>query len=394
MNQNSHFDIIIAGGGAFGLSLLWHLMNSDSLNSKKILLLDQCLKPDNSKTWCFWDDGSFLIQDTIYHTWKNIRFQSKFAELTESLQEYRYHCVRSLDFTEKILSIASDQPNITLLESNISDFEYSRLNDTAMVHSTAGTFTAPVIFQSALKPKDYDQQISDISLSQHFLGWEIEVNEPLFNPNEATLMDFEVTQEYGFAFMYILPFSETHALIEFTLFTDHILNRNQYETVLNSYLSKKYGLESQNYSIARKEFGNIPMEDRRYNTFYCKNVYNCGTAGGYTKPSTGYTFRRIQKQCLKILSDLENDRPVRVQPVSSYRFRVYDMMLLYNLKHDHNGSLKIFHDLFSKNRFDKVFKFLDEKTSFDEELSIFTSFSPVPFLNSIYRMKHRIFKGA
>ncbi len=376
------------------MSLLWYLLNSDSFKSKSILLLDQNLKPDNSKTWCFWDEGSFPIQDTMFHTWNEIRIQSPYAELAEPLQNYRYHCIRSLDFSKKVLAIASEQPNVTLIETDITDFDYDRLNNSAIVFTTAGTFKAPVIFQSALKPKDYEQQKSDISLNQHFLGWEIEATDPHFNPNEAILMDFEVTQEHGFAFVYVLPFSETQALIEYTLFTDHTLNKRQYETVLKSYLTKKYSLKSQNYSIIRKEAGNIPMEDRRYNSFYCKHVYNCGTVGGFTKPSTGYTFRRIQKQCLKILSDLENNRRVRIQPVSSFRFRVYDMMMLYNLKHDHKGSLKIFHDLFSKNRFDQVFKFLDEKTSFAEELSIFISFSPVPFLNSIYRMKHRIFRGA
>jgi lycopene beta-cyclase len=70
------------------------------------------------------------------------------------------------------------------------------------------------------------------------------------------------------------------------------------------------------------------------------------------------------------------------------------MMLLYNLDKDQETSIRIFRDLFNKNEMERVLEFLDEKTTFLQELSIFTSFSPVPFLKSIYHMKHRIFTGA
>lgn len=392
MNINKHYDIIIAGAGAFGCSLLWYLLESDALKAKKILLLDRNLKPDHSKTWCFWDDDTFRITESIYHTWQDIRVNTRHEQINESLQKYRYHCVRSHDFSEKILDTASGFENITLLEAELIDFE--SINDAATVLTSAGNFTSEIIFQSALKPKDYNHQKSDISLNQHFLGWEIEVNNPLFNPKEALLMDFNVTQKYGFAFIYLLPYSTKRALVEFTLFSEQLLTKDQYESEIETYLNRNFNLEKRYFRINRKEFGNIPMEDRTFSSTYCKNVYNCGTVGGHTKPSTGYTFRRIQKQCMEIVSALESGRPIPEQQASSYRFRVYDMMLLYNLKNDPQGSLQIFHDLFKKNRFDSVFKFLDEKTSIPEELSIFTSFAPGPFIKSIYRMKHRIFTGA
>ena len=374
------------------MSLLWYLINSGKFNSKKILLLDKRLKPDDSKTWCFWDNGSYQISETIYHTWPDIRVVTTREELKETPAEYKYHCVRSLDFSAKMLKMASEQENVTLLETDIIDFDVR--NSTATAITSAGDFTSKYIFQSVIKPNKGDHQKSELSLNQHFLGWEIEVADPLFDPNEALLMDFEVSQKHGFAFMYILPFSSNRALIEYTLFTETLLSKEEYEAEIEAYLLKKYQLGRQNYSIMRKEFGNIPMEDRRYDRTYCKNVFNCGMVGGHTKPSTGYTFLRIQHECLKILKALESGRPIPESDVSSYRFRVYDMMLLYNLINDHEISLKIFHDLFKKNRFDMVFKFLDEKTSFPEELALFTSFSPVPFLRSIYRMKHRIFTGA
>jgi len=37
------YDIIIAGAGASGLSLIWYILQSETLRDKKILLLDLSL---------------------------------------------------------------------------------------------------------------------------------------------------------------------------------------------------------------------------------------------------------------------------------------------------------------------------------------------------------------
>ncbi len=136
------------------------------------------------------------------------------------------------------------------------------------------------------------------------------------------------------------------------------------------------------------------MEDRRYSPWYCKRVLNLGTAGGFTKATTGYTFSRIHDRCSLIVKALENNTSLPHYPVSSYRFRVYDIMMLYLLQHEPEQAVKIFGQLFKKNSFDLVLRFLNEETSLTEELSIFRKLSYLPFFRSIYKMKHRIFAGA
>jgi lycopene beta-cyclase len=121
---------------------------------------------------------------------------------------------------------------------------------------------------------------------------------------------------------------------------------------------------------------------------------NIGTVGGLTKPSTGYTFTRIQSHCRKIVAALEQNQAPPVSNRSPYRFRVYDMMLLYLLEAEPEVCKKIFHDLFKRNKFDTILQFLEEDTRIWQEISIFASLPYIPFFKAIYKMKHRILTGA
>ena len=69
-------------------------------------------------------------------------------------------------------------------------------------------------------------------LQQHFIGWKIKTSEPAFTADKATFMDFSVAQKGNTRFMYVLPFSKTEALIEYTLFSKDLLPEKEYEECL------------------------------------------------------------------------------------------------------------------------------------------------------------------
>lgn len=386
------YDIIIAGAGASGLSLTWHLLQSEKLRSKNVLLVDLNFTPVNDKTWCFWDDSNIPFENLIYHTWNNLVVNAKSKELSEDLQQYRYHCIRSVDYKKQILQQAETVSNFTILEAKILGFTSE--GKYGVIRTDQGNFKAPYIFQSALKPPGLSTAKSDISLSQHFLGWEIETDNNLFDPDKAIFMDFDIPQLNGLSFFYTLPFTENKALIEYTLFSSNLLTDEEYERELINYLNDKFGLTKGNYTITRREKGNIPMEDRRYPSIYCNRVFNMGTAGGLTKPTTGYTFTRIQKHTMQIVKALESGSEIPEEEASSYRFRVYDMMLLSILDGYSEISIQIFHDLFKNNHFDRILQFLEEETHLGQELKIFSTLPYTPFFKAIWKMKHRILTGA
>lgn len=392
MKQKNSYDVIIAGAGASGLSLLWYLLNSEALKHLKILLIDKDLAPRDDKTWCFWDSGNFPIENIYHHTWENLQVNAYSESFKDELCHYNYHCIRSYDYAEKILKLAKASDRVELIETEITDF--LNYKNKGVISTQYGKFEADIVFQSVLKPRDFQESKIDISMLQHFIGWEIEVNNNLFDPDTALLMDFDVDQKHGFTFIYELPFNKNRALFEYTLFSPDLLSDSEYEDGIMSYIKNKYGLSREDFKIVRKEKGAIPMEDRTYSSWYCPHVLNIGTVGGLTKPTTGYTFRRIHDRCQMIIEALENNNPIPDNPPSSYRFRVYDMMLLNILAKNTETSVRIFYHLFRNNRFDRILKFLEEKTSFHQELAIFSSLPYTPFFKSIYDMKHRIFTGA
>ena len=76
------------------------------------------------------------------------------------------------------------------------------------------------------------------SILQHFEGWFIKSKEDLFDSTTGRLMDFRVSQKHGTTFMYLLPITKNEALIEYTLFSEKTLKKNEYETELKKYISK------------------------------------------------------------------------------------------------------------------------------------------------------------
>jgi lycopene beta-cyclase len=58
---------------------------------------------------------------------------------------------------------------------------------------------------------------------QHFIGWFIKSKEAVFNPDQATFMDFRWSKRQ-YRFMYCLP-STTEALLEYTLFSHDLCQK-------------------------------------------------------------------------------------------------------------------------------------------------------------------------
>jgi Lycopene cyclase protein. len=48
-------------------------------------------------------------------------------------------------------------------------------------------------------------------------------------------MDFRVAQDAGTTFVYVMPFTPTRALVEYTLFTEKLLEPSAYDQGLETY---------------------------------------------------------------------------------------------------------------------------------------------------------------
>lgn len=375
------YDIIIAGGGLSGLSLAWYLAKGDY--HKKVLVVDSTFAPVNDKTWCFWTQKDPPFKEIIYKKWKKTWISVLDYSTFRYLNEYTYYCIRSGDFREYVLREIRKHKNFDLLEEEVLEFpqndEYAEL-----LTANGDRFMADHIFQSVMKPPELDPSKIKYPLQQHFLGWEVRTLEDAFDPETFTIMDFDSSFEPGVGFMYVLPYSHDKALFEFTVFSDTLLEKEEYSQKIQHYLYHHYGLDQEHYEITRKEFGSIPMEDRPYLPYYQDKIINLGSVGGQTKPSTGYTFKSIQDYTRQLAHNLiQGFDPLPPKP-SKFKYRYYDLLLLHILSNSTSESLQVFRSLFKKNNFDDIFRFLGEETNFSQDLKIMSSVPYTPFFKAIW----------
>lgn len=370
-----NYEYIIAGAGCAGLSLAVHMIRSGKFNDKKILIVDKEEKIKNDRTWCFWETEPGLFEDIVYKKWDLVWFYGENFSEKLKLQPYQYKLIRGIDFYKYCFDLIRQQKNITVQFGEVQIIIGTK--DETSIILNGQKFFGKYIFNSILFDKPVLKK-NEYWLLQHFKGWMIETDNPVFNPSEATLMDFRVSQHYGTAFVYCMPFTVSKALVEYTMFTKDLLRPDQYDEGLKKYIEQF--LKTGSYKIEEEEFGIIPMTNHRFPA-HSNNIINIGTAGGQTKASSGYTFRFIQKHSAAITKQLtESEKPFAA--LSKGRFHFYDSTLLHILHHNILPGKHIFTNLFKKNKPQQVLRFLDNESSLKDELKIISSLPAFPFLKA------------
>ena len=361
------YDYIICGAGASGLILASSMLDDKYFSNKKILLIEKENKNLNDRTWSFWEGKNGKFDDLVSKSWSYAKFKSFNTNLEFNLDPFIYKTIRSSDFYKKLFSKIKLSKQIKI--ENLEVKEIISKKNKVIIHTKSDEFIGKYVFSSILK-KDLLKNSSFPFLKQHFEGWFIKTNKSFFDRNKTTLMDFSINQKNETRFIYILPFKSNEALIEFTLFTKSILKNSEYEKVLKEYLNNK-GIDS--YEILEKEKGVIPMTCYPFEKHNNSRVLFIGTAGGWTKASSGYTFKNIITKTELLINFLKREKDLSKFNLRS-RFNFYDLILidvLYN--YNHLGD-KIFSSLFRNNKPNKVLNFLDEKTNLIDELKIMYSF--------------------
>jgi lycopene beta-cyclase len=375
MSHQLQYDYIIAGAGCAGLSLAMHFINSAKFTDKKILLIDHSPKTSNDRTWCFWQKGKGLFENIVFAEWDQLQFFSKEYSGALHIKPYTYKMIRGMDFYQYCFDRIRAAPNFTIRFGAVdhvfsSDVTTGVMTGSETIHSQY-VFNSIVFEKPRLSGKEY-------WMLQHFKGWTIETGQSFFLRHLATLMDFRTDQGKGTAFFYVLPFSPTIALIEYTLFSPEVLSPEGYEVGLRSYIRDVLKIES--YEVIDEEEGVIPMTNYAFLPGQ-NNIINIGMAGGQTKGSSGYTFNFIQKHSAEITARMITTGNPFVRAEWN-RFSFYDSVLLNILHHKVLTGESVFSDLFKKNPAPRVLRFLDNETSLIEEWKIISSLPTIPFLKA------------
>ena len=378
-NTDLKYDYIITGSGCAGLSLLYRLLLDPVLNSKKILVLDKSQKKENDRTWCFWEEGKGLFEAVVKKEWQSLIFKTSDFSRQFDLERYRYKMIEGKDFYDFVLSFAETFENVTFKLENIVAIKSDERE--AIVETEQGSYRAQYVFNSTslFNPKITEEN----SLLQHFTGWVIKTKEDTFDSKVGTLMDFTLDQKHGATFMYVLPTSATEALVEYTLFSKQVLEKEEYETALKEYIQNDLNISA--YEIRHTEFGIIPMSlakfERESDAF--NRIINIGTAGGYTKASSGYTFQFVQKNTAQIVQNLKGEgNPSPTKTLSDKRYEWYDRTLLEVILSGKMEGKDIFAMMFSKRSPERILKFLANESTLWDDLKIVTALPIGPFMSA------------
>lgn len=373
------YDYIFTGAGLSALMTVYRMILSGNFKDKSVLLIDENPKNTNDRTWCFWENGTGDWESIVAQDWHFANFFDASFKRKLDLKPYTYKMVLGIDFYKFIFSAISKHSNVTFANEKVVSF--SELDNHVEVRTTAQNFVCSKLFNSIFNPHKVRHQSQFPLLQQHFIGWKIKSETAIFNPDCATFMDFSVPQKGNTRFMYVLPTSKTEALVEYTLFSKDLLDEKEYESEIATYLKN---LGANQYEIIEKERGNIPMTVFPFWESNTKNIMNIGSAGGWTKASTGYTFKNSDAKSKALVAFLTKEDDLR-KFYKPNKFRFYDTLLLDILDQKNETGAAIFSALFRKGNPALIFKFLDEETTVFEDLQVIVKCPKMLFVNALLK---------
>lgn len=377
---------VIVGAGAAGLSLCFALLERGTTDP--ITILDQKPAFSNDRTWCFWNSAPHSFSSLANHCWHRWEVtDTQGRQAAQSSSRAGYACLQGLNFYAYLSEVIRHHPNVTLrLGSPVDSVQPCTDGSKVAVVSGGESLIADYVFDSRPHPVPE----GGLTFFQHFFGQFVRTDAPVFDPTRCTLMDFRVSQGRGLHFMYLLPFSPTEALLEDTYIQpagSEKITPEQHRQEITDYFTDRLsgGLSLPPPEVLRQEAGMIPMTTQPFPQRDGR-IFFIGTAGGCSKPSSGYTFARIQQQCRQIADAAQVGALDRFQAaVSPRRYRFFDTVFLQAMQDDPEAFPGYFYRLFSKVPPDTLTAFLTETGTWRSDFHILRSLPLRPFLTAALR---------
>ncbi|OOC55155.1 MULTISPECIES: lycopene cyclase family protein [Nocardiopsis] len=365
------YDVAIIGGGAAGLSLTHQLRGVNDRRGRplRVALVEPPPGPHTPppRTWCFWEPDGGPWDGLLAARWEHLSVvAADGAEHSSPASPYVYKMLRSADVDAYVRASAGEHVDqVPLLVTEVRDGADHAVVRGRESGGAESALTAAWVFDSR-PPRPAPR--GRTHLLQHFRGWFVRTPSDAFDPDAAVLMDLRPPQPpNGVAFGYVLPLSPREALVEYTEFGREALTTAEYERALRDYCGL---LGLADVEVTAAEQGVIPMTDARFRPRAGRRVFRLGTAGGATRPSTGYTFSGVRRQTAAVARALAEGR-VPVPPVPHRRRHLaMDAVMLRALDTGRVRGAEFFAGLFAANRFGDVLAFLDGGSRLRRELAM------------------------
>lgn len=379
--------ILIAGGGCSGLSLAVHLLEQPGFE-KEIVLVEPRRRESytNDRTWSGFRTREHRFSGLAVNHWNKWICRSRSQESRSHSSHHPYEAVRSIDFYDHCLDILEKDPRVSLrLGCRLMDTDEGLCKIVDESSGRVETFAVAHIFDSRpAQSSDFTGTADDILLWQQFVGLEVTTETDIFDPETVTLMDFSPDQQGGIRFLYVLPFSGRHALVEATIFAKTPVSSGELTRMVEDHLRDTYGL--QHWTVERSETGRIPMSTADTPTNPTPFITRIGIRGGLARPSTGYAFLAIHEHSRRIARSFGRGTkadPFRQRPVS----QILDRIFLSYLARNYEDASNLFVRLGERAHSDRFARFMMDTGGMLDRLAVIMAMPKLPFILEAWRSR-------
>lgn len=366
-------DVVIAGAGLSGLSLAVALLDAGLPAESRIVIVDpRSALSGADRTWSFFDVVPHAFESAVVHRWSRWRVRHGGAEVLRSAPGMAYCSIPGESFYEVALERLAAAGQCVEFALGVTVESLEDRGTHVEVGTSAGVLRARLAMDSRPPSPIPTDDGGDVHLLQHFRGRVVRSDEATFEPDTATLMDFDVTQAHGVHFVYVLPFDAHTALVESTFFTEQLLPADVYEAAIDTWLSgRRPGVAFRTIS---RESGVIPMTTQPFDAWPSPRVVRIGTAGGQVKPSTGYAFLAVQRFvnefAPRVVSALRGGGFAEPPAVRGPRTTALDTIFLSYLRRHPERGPATFYRLFERVPAAALVRFLSDTGTLADDLTV------------------------
>ncbi len=369
--------VAILGAGCAGLSLACELINRSP--TVGIVLLDSRAEHARDRTWCGWTLPDAAYEECVSERWRRVRVRGGGLVAETSCARTPYRHIPADAYYERMLERIRASKRCELrLGVTVERVEPN--GKSVVVGWAGGSEAFEHVFDG--RPTPMQGRGGPASLIQHFLGHEVEADRDAFEPDIATLMDFDAPQDQGIHFFYVLPFSPRRALVEATFMMPRADGDFDYERRIADYLRERYGLSD--WRIVRSERGRIPMSPAIPVGAPHPRHWRIGTGAGVVKPSTGYAFDAIHRDAARVAEAWLAGRPRPRIP----RPRIanwLDRLMLSFLRRHPERAVTMFPAMFERCDPERLARFLSDRASIRDTLEIIAAVPRWPMIRHAVR---------
>ena len=362
--MKKNYDIVVIGAGLSSLMFLsrYTINNKD----QSILLIERDDKKNINQTFCVWQGPGLIDIKKTYnlspkHVWNNVEVSNEGVSIQKNIYPYSYVCFDGKDSLKSLLKKCKKK--VTFKKGlDVKKIKNGK-NFSEIITNKEIIRTKYIIdSRNKISSKQYD---CPPNLRQVFIGNEILTSKDQFNPKIIKLMEFKKNKN-DVEFIYTLPFSKKHALVETTFFS----RSSSFVNIKR--IHKQLLLKYKKFKSIKVEKGIIPMiVDKETVT---KNNIPIGLSAGMARPSTGYSMMRIAQWVNSI-----EKKKIKRNNIKEFQFRPnkllewLDSIFLTSCYFWPNKAPSMFIKLFSSADMKSIIRFMSDTPTLSDIFFIILS---------------------